>query len=84
MPKVYRIAAPHRPAAAKPVCGIQPTTGIPIPALKEIQMIRPTYLLGSMFTAMAAWIIYHGYQPKKVEVLAHRLKEAWADHHTRV
>jgi len=37
-----------------------------------------------MFTAMAAWLIYHGSQPKKVEVLAHRLEEAWADHHTRV
>jgi len=47
-------------------------------------MIRPTYWLGSMFTAMAAWLIYHGSQPKKVEVLAHRLEEAWADHHTRV
>jgi hypothetical protein len=47
-------------------------------------MIRTTYLLGGLFTALAAWIIYRGQQPRPVEVLAHRLEEAWADHHTRV
>ncbi len=51
-------------------------------------MIRTTYMLAGLLTAMAAWLIYHGsqreQQPKEVEVLAHRLEEAWADHHTRV
>jgi hypothetical protein len=54
------------------------------PPTKEIQMIRTTYLLGGMLTAMAVWLVYRGQQPKEVEILAHRLEEAWADHHTRV
>jgi hypothetical protein len=71
------------PRTARPVCGIQfPTARLF--RTKEIQMIRTTYLLGGMLTAMAAWLIYRGQQPRPVEVLAHRLEEAWADHHTRV
>ncbi len=46
-------------------------------------MIRTAYMLGGMLTAMALLLIYRGQQPKEVEVLAHRLEEAWADHHTR-
>jgi len=47
-------------------------------------MIRFTYMLGGTLAAAAIWLIYRGQQPKEVEVLAHRLEEAWADHHTRV
>jgi heme/copper-type cytochrome/quinol oxidase subunit 4 len=50
----------------------------------DVKMIRTTYLLGGMLTAMAVWLVYRGQQPREVEVLAHRLEEAWADHHTRV
>jgi len=47
-------------------------------------MIRFTYMLGGTLAAAAIWLIYRGQQPRPVEVLAHRLEEAWADHHTRV
>jgi len=46
-------------------------------------MNRIPYVLGGLLTAMAAWLLYRGMQPHPVAVLAHRLEEAWADHHTR-
>jgi len=47
-------------------------------------MNRIPYLIGGLLTATAAWLLYRGLQPRPVEVLAHRLEEAWADHHTQV
>ena len=51
---------------------------------RRYKMIRFTYMLGGTLAAAAIWLIYRGQQPRPVEVLAHRLEEAWADHHTRV
>jgi len=47
-------------------------------------MIRLPFLIGSFFAAMAVLLIYRSSQPREIEVLAHRLEDAWADHHTRV
>ncbi|MDR3737245.1 MAG: hypothetical protein P4L10_17155 [Acidobacteriaceae bacterium] len=47
-------------------------------------MTRIPYIISGVFTAMALWVVYQRSQKRPVAVLAHRLEEAWADHHTRV
>ena len=65
-----------------PLSRIQCSLGLE--AHKETLMMRLPFLLGGMFTAMAIWLVYRGAQPRPIEVLAHKLEDAWANHHTRV
>ncbi len=41
-------------------------------------------LVGGMCAAAAGFIVFGAKQRAPVEELAHRLEEAWADHHTVV
>jgi hypothetical protein len=40
------------------------------------------YLVGGMCAAAAGFLVLGGRRREPVEQLAHRLEEAWADHHT--
>lgn len=40
------------------------------------------WLVGGLCAAAAGFIAFNGCRVQPVEELAHRLEEAWADHHT--
>jgi hypothetical protein len=42
------------------------------------------YIVAGVCAAAAGLIAWERSRPQPVEVLAHRLEEAWADHHTVV
>lgn len=42
------------------------------------------WIAGVVTTAWAAYLLVRQNSQQPVEVLAHRLEEAWADHHTQV
>ena len=41
------------------------------------------YLAGAVCAALAGVLVWGPKRAQPVEELAHRLEEAWADHHTR-
>jgi hypothetical protein len=45
-------------------------------------MKKAIFLIGGICGAAAGMIVVLSRQPKPVDVLAHQLEEAWADHHT--
>ncbi|MGA7155887.1 MAG: hypothetical protein WBY53_03525 [Acidobacteriaceae bacterium] len=42
------------------------------------------YLISGMAAAMVGFLVWHRTRVQPVEELAHRLEDAWADHHTVV
>ena len=47
-------------------------------------MKRVLWMIGGICAAAAGIIVYQRNRTPKVEELAHRLEDAWADHHTAV
>jgi len=47
-------------------------------------MKKIMFLVGGVCAAAAGFFIWDSRRVKPVEELAHRLEEAWADHHTQV
>jgi hypothetical protein len=47
-------------------------------------MKKLVWLVGGMAAATVGFLVWDGRRVQPVEELAHRLEEAWADHHTVV
>lgn len=47
-------------------------------------MRKALLMIGGLCAAVAALVVLESKRPKPVEVLAHKLEVAWADHHTVV
>jgi hypothetical protein len=47
-------------------------------------MKKMVWLIGAMCAAAAGWLVLGGRRVQPVEDLAHRLEDAWRDHHTTV
>ncbi len=47
-------------------------------------MKKALFMIGGLCAAAAGFLVWNNKRVQPVEDLAHRLEEAWADHHTRV
>ena len=47
-------------------------------------MSKFLWMLGGVCTAAVCFLVLNGRRAPRVEELAHRLEDAWADHHTVV
>jgi hypothetical protein len=47
-------------------------------------MKRTLFMIGGFCAAAAGFLVWDSRHSPSVELLAHRLEEAWADHHTSV
>ena len=47
-------------------------------------MKKLVWLVGGLCAAAAGFLVLNASRVQPVEELAHRLEEAWADHHTQV
>ena len=47
-------------------------------------MKKVFWLVGGLCAAAAGFLVWDAKRVQPVEDLAHRLEEAWADHHTQV
>jgi hypothetical protein len=48
------------------------------------EMKKVVWLVGGLCAAAAGFLVWGGRRVEPVQELAHRLEEAWADHHTTV
>jgi sugar phosphate permease len=47
-------------------------------------MKKALFLVSGIAAAAVGFLVYNSRRNEPVEELAHRLEEAWADHHTQV
>jgi len=72
------------PNVSPPACIKLPTTFIVLTADGGGEMKKLVFLVGGLCAAAAGFLVWDSKRMQPVEELAHRLEEAWADHHTEV